>query len=272
MKGRARMDTVEVLNVIDEGGLGVKTLHFDLPQAPEMAPSDIFGSFFMIWLPGVGEVPLSVTFQPGYVDTPGPFGITILPIGPVTKALCEVKPGDLIGVRGPLGKGFQLKDAKNVLLVAGGIGVAPFGSGSSVLEGRNVTAIIGAQTAHALVFEDLAMKLGWDVHITTDDGSKGFKGFTTQKMDELDLSKFDLVLTCGPEIMMKGVVDKALAANVEVQASLERYMKCGVGVCDACAMGGFCICSDGPVFDGKQLTTIDEFGGPHRDASGMFQK
>jgi dihydroorotate dehydrogenase electron transfer subunit len=109
------------------------------------------------------------------------------------------------------------------------------------------------------------------IEVTTDDGSEGFFGFTTQRMEQLIQDKdqqFDLVITCGPEVMMKKVVELAVKAQIPVQASLERYMKCGIGICDACAINGYQVCRDGPVFNGEHLAKLEEFGKHQRDVCG----
>ena len=104
--------------------------------------------------------------------------------------------------------------------------------------------------------------------ISTDDGSKGYKGLASDlAKEEIAKEKFDQVLTCGPEIMMKKLYD--ICKNIPFQASLERYMKCGFGICGQCCIGeGLRVCKEGPVFDGKTLKKIQDFGIYTRDASG----
>ena len=108
--------------------------------------------------------------------------------------------------------------------------------------------------------------------LCTDDGSVGYQGFTTGKLEELlrEDSEFDLIITCGPELMMKKVVEIGERYNIPVQVSLERYMKCGIGLCGQCALDeeGLCVCRDGPVFWGDRLKYISEFGKYKRDESG----
>jgi len=107
------------------------------------------------------------------------------------------------------------------------------------------------------------------LYVATDDGSAGHHGFVSDVAAKLlDDGRFDMVITCGPEVMMKKVVDLANAKGVRVQASLERYMKCGIGICDACAFDDKLVCLDGPVFDGEVLAASEDFGKFRRDKSG----
>jgi dihydroorotate dehydrogenase electron transfer subunit len=107
------------------------------------------------------------------------------------------------------------------------------------------------------------------VIITTDDGSLGIRGFTTDALKGLlKEESFDCVYTCGPEMMMKKVFGLCKEFGVECQASLERYMKCGIGVCGQCCIDGLRVCKDGPVFSSEQLRKLDEFGVFERNKSG----
>jgi dihydroorotate dehydrogenase electron transfer subunit len=105
--------------------------------------------------------------------------------------------------------------------------------------------------------------------VATDDGSRGFNGFVPALAEKLlEKHRFDQIVTCGPEVMMKAVVAAAMKRGIAVQASLERYMKCGIGICDACAFDDRLICVDGPVFTGEQLAASEDFGKWRRDKSG----
>jgi dihydroorotate dehydrogenase electron transfer subunit len=124
-------------------------------------------------------------------------------------------------------------------------------------------------TKEELLFAEEAHELGAKVDISTEDGSLGHQGVVTDRV-ELLLGEyfFDLVLVCGPEMMIKKTVEIAETHNVKIQASLERYMKCGIGICDSCAIDGYQVCRDGPVFHGHQLAKMIEFGRSKRDPSG----
>ena len=130
------------------------------------------------------------------------------------------------------------------------------------------TFIIGIKNSSELFFEDRIKDCGAEIRISTDDGSKGYKGLASDLAKELLCKeKFTSVLTCGPEIMMKSLL--GLCSDISFQASLERYMKCGVGICSQCCIGqGLRVCVEGPVFDGETLKNIEEFGLYRRDASG----
>ena len=135
-------------------------------------------------------------------------------------------------------------------------------------QGARVVTAVGAKTAEELLFVDRANASG-EVHIATDDGSRGFPGFVPALAEKLlGREKFDQMITCGPEKMMKAVVDLARKRGIPVQASLERYMKCGIGICDSCSLDAKLVCLDGPVFTAAQLAESEDFGHFRRDKSG----
>lgn len=222
------------------------------------------GQFAMVWIPGVDEKPFGFSTKTGF---------SVAKVGEFTEKMHSLKEGDSIGVRGPYGSYFEPFGDK-VLAIAGGIGGAPIISAVEEFSKMNidVTAIVGARTKEELLFLDRFEKSG-NVFPCTDDCSFGFPGFTTEKMKELlNEEKFDLIITCGPEIMMKKVVEIAKDHKIPVQISMERYMKCGIGICGQCCVDdqGLCVCKDGPVFWGEKLKFITEFGCYKRDASGAI--
>jgi dihydroorotate dehydrogenase electron transfer subunit len=116
---------------------------------------------------------------------------------------------------------------------------------------------------------DLLDKTKHKVIISTEDGSYGIKGNATDAMSLIIMQeKFDMVYTCGPELMMRKVFDIGSAKALPIQASLERYMKCGIGICASCCIGDRLVCKDGTVFNEKQLCAMTEFGKMYRDKSG----
>ncbi len=221
------------------------------------------GQFIMVWIPHHDELPMALSYL-------GPVkGITVHAYGESTKALATFGPGGRIGVRGPYGNTFRLEGEK-VLAVAGGTGMASVIAAIEAFaqQGAEVTTAVGARTAEELLFVDRAAASG-EVHVSTDDGTRGFHGFVPALADRLlEKHKFDQILTCGPERMMKLVVDSARLRGIKVQASLERYMKCGIGICDACAFDDRLVCVDGPVFTGAQLGTSGDFGAFRRTKDG----
>lgn len=221
------------------------------------------GQFVMVWIPGYDELPMALSYL-GEEK-----GITVHAYGDATKAFTAFKPGDLIGVRGPFGNTFQVRGDR-VLCVAGGTGMASIIAAIEAFRdaGSEVVTVLGAKSADELIFEGRAQKCG-EVHIATDDGTRGFHGLVPALAKKiLDHERFDMVATCGPERMMKAVVDLANDRAIPSQASLERYMKCGIGICDACAFDDYLVCADGPVFSGTQLAKSYDFGRFRRDASG----
>ncbi len=221
------------------------------------------GQFVMVWIPRHDELPMAFSYL-------GPVkGITVHAYGDSTRALGEFRPGDRIGVRGPYGNTFRLEGQK-VLAVAGGTGMASIIAAIEAFaqQGAEISTAVGARTAEELLFVDRASASG-EVHVSTDDGSRGFHGFVPSLAERLlEKHAFDQVLTCGPERMMKLVVDVARKRGIKVQASLERYMKCGIGICDACAFDDRLVCVDGPVFTGAQLANSRDFGAFRRTKDG----
>jgi dihydroorotate dehydrogenase electron transfer subunit len=232
------------------------------------------GQFLMIWVPGVDEIPMSISYGES-----SRVGITVLPIGEATEALASLQPKDWIGIRGPFGSSFRLESQK-ALVVGGGVGVAPLRPLLYDLLKQNVevTMLIAARTKKELIFfkefkqvSDAKLTL----RISTDDGSEGFKGLATDAAKEiLEENKFDTLYTCGPEMMMYGLYDLVKGSEMSFQASLERFMKCGCGICGTCALDptGSLVCVDGPIYTGNNLSKISEFGKYHRDAVGEKKK
>ena len=181
-----------------------------------------------------------------------------------------------IGIRGPYGNSFDLKEGK-LLLVGGGTGLVPMMRLLTFVKPTDdVTVLIGAQSKDEVFFEDLANNLlennSHKVLVSTDDGSYGEKGFVTDLVEKLvSETHFDGVYTCGPEIMMYKTVQSAHSKGIFVQASLERMMKCGVGICGSCCVGEDLVCRDGTVFDGQHLSSNKEFGNSHRNKAGILE-
>jgi len=236
----------------------VKTFLFEYPE------KTVPGQFFMIWIPGVDEIPMSASYIDKNVK-----GITLKKVGDATKTLFNLKEGGKIGVRGPYGNGFKI-NGKRILFVGGGTGIATIAPAVKEATSKNIssTVILGAKSKSELFFENRLKEYDAKMHISTDDGSKGHKGFATDLAKKiLAENKFDSVLTCGPELMMKKLFE--ICKDIPFQASLERYMKCGFGICGQCCVGkGLRVCEEGPVFDGKTLKNIEDFGVFKRDAAG----
>ena len=212
----------------------------------------------MVWLPGFDEKPMAVSYH-----NKNEFAFTSQAIGTFTKKLETLKKGSKIGVRGPYGTSFSLKS--NACVVAGGVG---FASVSTLIGSlKNPLIIYGARSKEHLIY--LKRYKNKKMIITTDDGSFGRKGFTTDILKEvLQNKKVKIVYTCGPEIMMKKVFDLCEKYKIECEASLERYMACGFGICGKCMINDKICCIDGPVFNSRQLRQMPEFGNFARLKSG----
>lgn len=248
------------------------------------------GQFVMMWIPGVDEKPFSIAYDDGKE-----FWLTIANVGPATNELFKKKAGDLVGIRGPFGNPFTFKKGDHLALLAGGYGAAPLYNvavNASKI-GCKVEFIAGARNKSLLLYEARVKKLGKSkgekgngrggritYHACTNDGSKGHKGFNTEVLEEFlrkDAGKkgpINKIFACGPEIMMKKGAKLALKYKRESQVSIERYMKCGFGVCGQCCIddSGARACKDGPVFDGKIALKFKEFGVYHRDSIGQKVK
>jgi dihydroorotate dehydrogenase electron transfer subunit len=226
------------------------------------------GQYMMVWLPGVDEVPMSVSG----IDMDGLSRITVREVGEATVKLSNLSPGDRIGLRGPFGNGYTVQ-GDEPLLVAGGSGAASLMPLVETMLRRETTPtfVLGARSADMLLFADrLEKALGENLMVTTDDGSRGYSGYASGYAAKLiEEGSFDMVYTCGPELMMAKVYQSAQERGLPIQASLERYVKCAVGLCGNCAIGPYRVCKDGPVFDAEMLYEVrGEFGVSRMDASG----
>jgi dihydroorotate dehydrogenase electron transfer subunit len=222
----------------------------------------------MVWLPGVDEVPMSVSA----INADGLSRITVRGVGEMTLRLNSLSPGDRIGLRGPLGNGYTAQGDRP-LFVAGGSGAASLMPLVEEMHRRGAapTFVLGARSADMLLFVDrLEEMLGENLVVSTDDGSRGYSGYASGYAAKLiEEDAFDMVYTCGPELMMAKVYQSARERGLPIQASLERYVKCAVGLCGNCAIGPYRVCKDGPVFDAEMLNRVKgEFGVSQMDASG----
>lgn len=220
------------------------------------------GQFSMLQAWGVGEVPISICSDP---TRPGPLMHTIRDVGSVTHALVTAEPGTDLGVRGPFGTGWDVADGRggDVVLVAGGIGLAPLRPAlMEVVSRRNaygrVVLLLGARSPEDVLFADdlrtWAGRHGVVVEVTVDYGPPSWTGRVGLVTSLVPRAGFDpahtLALVCGPEVMMRHVAAALLARGVRpsrIRLSLERTMKCGVGLCGHCQLRELLLCEDGPV-------------------------
>ncbi|MEA4925543.1 MAG: dihydroorotate dehydrogenase electron transfer subunit [Syntrophomonadaceae bacterium] len=192
-------------------------------------------------------------------------------VGKGTGLLTDVKVNDTIDLMGPLGRGFTLPDRpENIVLVGGGVGIAPLLYLGRVLRERQcqVKVLGGAGTAAQLVAEERFQALRIEFITATLDGSAGIKGLVVDLLDSPDLTAgIDRVYTCGPEPMMAAVAGWARARNIWGEVSLEEHMACGVGACLGCARklkhqdeGYVKVCKDGPVFNFDEIEFYKNLG------------
>ena len=246
----------------------VRTLEF----SDEIMSTVLPGQFAMVWVPGINELPMSVMVS----KEQGKAAFTVRKHGAASTGLYNLKVGDLIGVRGPYGNSFDIKEGK-ILLVGGGTGLVPLMRlATKVKQTDDVTVLIGANTKGEVFFEDMANDLleknSHKVIVTTEDGTYGEKGLVTDLVEKLTQeTNFDAVYTCGPELMMYKTVKIANSRQIFVQASLERMMKCGVGICGSCCIGQDLVCRDGTVFEGPYLLNNKEFGHTYRNKAGIIE-
>ena len=221
------------------------------------------GQFNMLTALGVGEVAVSIA---GPAVASGVIEHSVRDVGAVTHALCTAPVGAEVGVRGPFGRGWgieRLPDGRDVVVVAGGIGLAPLRSAVHALVARardgrgRVFVVAGARSPDQILYRDdldAWRRAGSHVAVTVDVGTPGWEGpvgVVTTLLPDLPFEPDGAwALTCGPEIMMRFVARGLVDGGVEpgrILVSLERNMQCGVGWCGHCQLGPLLVCRDGPV-------------------------
>lgn len=231
------------------------------------------GQFVNVWIPGVDEKPMSIAFDDGKT-----YQISVAAIGLSTQELTNKKVGNYIGVRGPYGTSFTWKRGQRIAMMAGGYGAGPlyFASFLASKQGCKIDFYLGARSREHILFEKKIKALK-NVRFfpSTDDGSLGFNGTNVACwQDQMDKgAKYDLAMTCGPERMMKAVSDISWKKKIDAQISVERYMKCGFGICGNCCVDdlGITTCQNGTIMNNSQVRKIKEFGVYHRDNVGRKQ-
>jgi len=254
---RCKTDIVKIESIVEHSA-DIKSF---ILRNDRIAKTYKAGMFVFLWLPDIDFLPMSISQVDGNL-----IEITVQKIGEGTTQLFNLIAGDSIGIRGPFGNPWNYDDATNILIVGGGMGIAAI---TSLIESlkftdKNVFIAIGARDKPSLIFTDRLMELIPNTMCTTDDGSFGRKCYVSDSIEEIiSDNNIDLILTCGPEVMMKKVLDIAESKNIKIQASLERKMKCGVGLCGSCCIGennDIPVCKDGPIFNSDQLKKFPQFG------------
>jgi len=227
---------------------------------PQMLP----GQFVEVRIDGSPTTFLRRPISINFVDREqNELWLLVAAVGDGTRRLAQLKPGDTLNCLLPLGRGFTMPQSasEHVLLVGGGVGVAPllFMGAEMAARGIAPTFLLGARTASDLLMLDLFKRYG-RVLVTTEDGSEGERGFVTQH-SVLGQERFTRIATCGPTPMMKAVARYARQADVSCEVSLENLMACGLGACLCCVEktteGNLCVCKDGPVFNIQKLLWQD---------------
>lgn len=269
---------VEVVDCKEEART-IFSLHLKFLDAAQQQQYHFYpGQFNMLYLYGVGEVPISIVSDP---DETHIISHTIRAIGRVTRALRTLKPGDMIGLRGPFGRGWPLhkksEHHKDVVVITGGLGCAPSVSIINYILARrnqygNLKILQGVKHSDDFIFQQEYKK--WmqskntEVYVAASKAGIDWKlrvGHVTDMLSTIALNPDNtLAMMCGPEMMMHAAIDalskRGLHEN-NMYLSMERNMKCAVGHCGHCQYGGLFICKDGPVFSYPEIKPLfDEAG------------
>ncbi len=209
----------------------------------------------MLWIPSIDEIPLSIMDA-----SDGLVSVSVKAVGDATRHMHNMQPGDTIGVRGPFGNCFT-ESRGRVLLVGGGTGTAPllFLAKQLAAKTERLSFVEGAKTKNELLFVKEISGVCQEKNIitTTDDGTAGLQCLVTQPLAALlEKEHFDMIYTCGPEIMVKKIFELTERHKLPIEASLERLMRCGIGLCGSCMIGKYRVCRDGPIFTAAQLREI----------------
>jgi NAD(P)H-flavin reductase len=221
------------------------------------------GQFNMLYVFGVGEVPISISGDP---NAPQTLVHTTREVGAVTRAMRKLKRGDTLGVRGPFGTPWPIDQAvgSDIVIITGGIGLAPLRPAlyrlmSERAKYGNIVLLYGARTPEDILYEselrEWRSQFDLEVYVTVDRATGGWRGNVGVVTTLIPKAPFDphstMALVCGPEVMMRFAIQDLFKRGVQTEntfVSLERNMKCGIGFCGHCQFGPHFVCKDGPVF------------------------
>jgi len=247
----------------------ISTLFFK----PDLETFPVPGQFYMLWKPDGDQKPYSVSFCDG-----NRIGFSIKNMGSFSESLLNTRSGWPVGLLGPLGKGFHLSDHENYLLVGGGIGLAPllFAATQLLKRGARVNMFAGAKNRNGVgwiepLLKEMKTNEGVRMFYCTEDGSCGETGLITEHLQHvIEQVSPDFALVCAPEACIVGCIEIFHRNAVSGEASIERMMKCGIGLCGSCSIDdtGDRVCVEGPVFSFDYLRGLREFGKYRRDESG----
>ena len=261
-----RMRIVQIEKIRSEN-FEIKTFTFNDKMCGNAHP----GQFIMVWIPGVDEIPISLSG----IKNNGRTSITVHEVGEASLALNKKKKGEFIGIRGPFGNGF-VPSKGNIMIVGGGTGIGPLIPLIEKVENNanRLVVMSGVKKKVNLLFlktlEKISSRNNSEIVFSTEDGSYQNKGLITDQAEHILMNeRFDMIYTCGPEIMMYKMFKLAEKNQVPIQASLERMMRCSIGICGSCQIGKFRVCKEGPVFSSQMLRSLgEEFGKIRLDSTG----
>jgi NAD(P)H-flavin reductase len=260
MKDLYKPVQAEILEVIDETP-NIKTFVLEPKEGIGFAA----GQFMEVTVPGLGEAPFTPSSSPSLREK---MDFTIMNVGKVTAALHKMGKGEMVGVRGPMGKGYPLDDfkGKEILIVGGGVGLAPLRSLFLALverldDFRKIIFCYGARTPQDIVYKPLVLKEWQNINpskiefkLTVDEGDdtwKGNVGVVTTVVKDLGINISNCTaIACGPPIMMKFTTFRFVELGFpdsSIYLSMEKNMSCGIGMCGHCMLGEYMVCRDGPV-------------------------
>ncbi|MEE8440931.1 MAG: dihydroorotate dehydrogenase electron transfer subunit [Spirochaetia bacterium] len=257
----ARRLTLPITSIVRESSsVGTFTFSGQLDVRP--------GQFLMITDYQTGEKPFSVSCV-----GEGMFSVTLRTVGPFTESVSRLDVGDFVGIRGAFGSSFFVPTDRKVLLIGGGCGTPPlhFLAQQLVRKRNTVLLLNGARTAAELLFTNRFEALGVQTRAASEDGAAGPAGTVVDLAERLlERERFDRAYAAGPELMLAALRPLLRGKSTPHQFLLERYMKCGIGICGSCAMdrSGILLCVEGPVVDDETLANLAEFGSYRRDESG----
>jgi dihydroorotate dehydrogenase electron transfer subunit len=211
------------------------------------------GQFVMLWIPRIGEIPLSFADAEDNI-----IRFIVARVGRVTGYMHErLMAGDKVFIRGPLGRGFRWAPSGRALLVAGGYGLAPLHFLAKKLRaaGCGVKALLGFKSDDDVFYREEFERLG-EVEISVEHGSSGYRGTVLDLFRNVIQGEiYDMVYVCGKEELNLAVMRECLIAGLPVEASFERRIRCGAGICGSCSIEplGLRVCKDGPIFDGRMI-------------------
>lgn len=255
----------------------IQRVHREIPDtfSLELEPVDggeipqfATGQFNMLYIFGVGEIPISISGDP---EKRRPLVHTTRAVGTVSKAMRDLKPNDIIGVRGPFGSCWPIKEVegKDIVIAAGGIGLAPLRSVMyHIISHREkfgkAVLLYGARTPADILYrhelEQWRAHFDLEVYVTVDRATGSWRGSVGVVTQLIPRAPFDpqnaIAMVCGPEIMMRYTVvelEKRGVIPENIYVSMERNMKCAIGMCGHCQYGPNFVCKDGPVFSYNQI-------------------